>query len=135
MSQAIIRKAFESRLKTWADALTPAMPIAWQNVAFDPPTGRYARAFVLPGDTQAGTLERTGRDFGGLFQVTLLTKIGTGSGAAEVLAASLDAAFPHTFEQDGLRIWLTRPFSAAPAVVDGDRYAVPVTAAYAASTR
>jgi hypothetical protein len=132
MSQAIIRRGFETRLKTWSDALTPAMPIAWQNKAFAPPTGRYARAFLLPAPTQSNHLARTDRHYSGIFQVTLCMTLDTGSSAVETLIASLDAAFSHTFTQDGLRIWLTTPFYPAAPIPADDRHIVPVSAVYEA---
>lgn len=130
MTQAIIRKAFETRLKTWADALSPVMPIAWQNKAFSPPVGRYARAFLIPAPTEARYLLPDDRTYSGIFQVTLCMPLDTGSSAMETLVASLAAAFPHTFTQDSTTIWLTKPFSAAPALPDDARYIVPVSAPY-----
>jgi hypothetical protein len=134
MSQAVIRRAFETRLKTWADALSPAMPIAWENVAFTPPAGRYARAFLLPAPTESDTLERTDRLYRGVFQVSLVMPIDKGAGAAETLVASLDAAFAHTFTQGTLRIWLLRPFSPARGLSEGDRWVMPLSAQYRAQT-
>jgi hypothetical protein len=132
MSLAIIRKAFETRLKTWADAQTPAIPVAWPNVTFTPPAGRYVRAFVLPADTTSDTLDKLHRAYTGIFQVSLCMPLNTGSGSAESLAASLDTAFAASMLQDGLRIFLTRPMSAAPAIVEPDRYIVPVSGRYRA---
>lgn len=132
MSQAIIRRAFETRLKTWADALTPAMSIAWQNKSFSPPAGRYARAFLIPAPTESRYLSRSDRHYTGIFQVTLCMPLDTGSNAAESLVASLDSAFAHTFTQDTVTVWLTKPFSAAPPIPSDDRYMVPVSATYEA---
>lgn len=134
MTQAIIREAFETRLKTWADARTPAIPVAWENVKFDPPAGRYCRAFLLPARTQSVALSRVDREYKGIFQVSFYMNIGNGPSTVEGLIASLDAAFAHTFTQDGLRVWLTAPFSAASAIPEADRYIVPVSAQYRANT-
>lgn len=134
MSQAIIRKGFETKLKTWADAQTPAIPIAWRNVAFVPPVGRYLRAFVLPAPTQFASLDQVCRTFKGIFQVSFCMPIGTGSGTVESLVASLDAAFTDQFTQDGLRIYLLAPLSAAPAIDEPDRHVVPVSAPYRVDT-
>jgi hypothetical protein len=132
MSQALIRKAFETRLKTWADAQTPAIPVAWQNVPFTPPSGRYLRAFTIPSHTTSEQLDRTDRQFFGIFQVTLCMNLGTGAAAAESLSASISAYFAHTFTQDTVRVWLTQPFSPAPQLDEPDRFTVPVSAPYAA---
>lgn len=132
MSDALIAKAFESTLKAWADAQTPAIPVAWENVAFDPPAGRYVRAHLLPTPARHLGLDGTGRELHGIFQVDLCMPIGTGAGSARVLADSLDAAFSLSILQDGLRIWLLAPLSAAPPIQQPDRYVVPVSATYKA---
>jgi Bacteriophage related domain of unknown function len=132
MSQAIVRKSFETRLKTWADAQTPAIPVAWQNVAFNPPAGRYVRAFLLPAETQSRMIERTDRELAGVFQVSLCLPLDKGAGSSETLTASLDAAFSDRHVQDGVTVWLTRPFSASPAIQEPDRYVAPVSAEYRA---
>jgi len=132
MSDATIAKAFETTLKTWADAQTPSIPVAWENVEFNPPAGRYVRAKLLPNETQSTFLDGSGRTRVGIFQVDLTMPIGTGAGSARTLAASLDAAFAVTMVQDGLRIWLTSPMSAASGITHGDRFIVPVSGHYKA---
>lgn len=132
MSDALLAKAFESRLKAWAAAQTPAIPVAWENVAFKPPTGRYARAHLLPNPAKHLTLEGTGRSLQGVFQVDLCMPPDTGAGGARALADSLDAAFSLVMEQDGLRIWLLTPMSAAPGMHKDERYVVPVSGIYKA---
>ena len=134
MSQELIRKAFETRLKAWADAQTPAIPVAWPNVAFVPPAGRYVRAHTLPAQTQFLSLDGECKTWEGIFQVTFCMPLGTGSGTVESLITSLGAAFAQSFTQDGLRIFLLRPFGAAPAIPDGERYVVPVSATYHCDT-
>lgn len=134
MSDALIRKAFESRLKTWADAQTPAIPIAWPNVAFTPPAGRYLRAFTLPAETQYLSTDNVCKTWKGIYQVSFCMPIGTGAGAVESLLPSLTAAFTSNFVQDGLRIFLLRPFSARPGIEEPDRWVVPVDAAFTCFT-
>lgn len=134
MTQALIRAGFETALKTWADAQTPAIPIAWPNVAFEPPAGRYLRAQLLPAQTKKLTLDGSGRTYRGVFQVLFSMPPGTGAGSVESLAASLDAAFADSFTHGGLRIYLLSPISLAPAIPDPARYLVPVSADYRADT-
>ncbi|MBT2326125.1 hypothetical protein J7E62_27735 [Variovorax paradoxus] len=134
MSQAIIRAGFESRLSTWAAAQTPAIPVAWQNVAFTPPVGRYLRAFLLPAKTQTASMDGICRTWKGIFQVSFCMPIGTGSGTVEGLAASMGAAFTDSFTQSGLRIYLLEPFSMAAAIQEPDRYVVPMSASYRVDT-
>lgn len=134
MGQETIRKGFETRLKAWADAQTPAIPVAWPNVAFVPPAGRYVRAYLLPAKTSFLSLDGVCRTWRGIFQATFCMPLGTGAGTVESLIASLDAYFTQTFVQDSQRIYLLEPMSAAPAVPDPDRYVVPVSAAYRSDT-
>lgn len=132
MSEALIRKAFESTLKTWADAQTPAIPVAWENVSFTPPAGRYARAFVLPSTKERLFLEGGGRMWKGLFQVSLCMTQGAGAGGAEALVASLDTAFASDITVSGLRVYLISPMSQSLPIQEPDRFVIPVTARYEA---
>lgn len=134
MSQATIRAGFEKALKTWADAQTPAIPIAWQNVPFAPPVGRYLRAFMIAAPTELLSLDGLCKTWRGIFQVSFIMPTGTGSGTAESLAASLSAAFNPSFVESGIRIYLLKPFSPAPALDEPDRYVVPVSTSYRADT-
>lgn len=134
MTQAVIRSGFEAALKVWADAQTPVIPVAWQNVAFTPPAGRYLRAELIPAQTNKLAFDGTGRTWKGIFQVSFVMPIGVGSGTVESLAASLDAAFADSFSYSGLRIYLLSPLSPAPALQETDRYVVPVSAYYRADS-
>ena len=134
MSHAKIRAGFEGALKTWADAQVPAIPIAWPNTVFDPPTGRFIRANLIPADTKKLFFDGTGRTWKGIFQVTFYMPLGTGAGTVESLAASLDAAFADSFTYSGVRIYLLSPLSLAADLPNPERYVVPVSAEYRADT-
>lgn len=132
MSQQRIRSAFETRLNTWA--ASQGLPVAWQNVAFDPPATTYLRAFILPADTDSADLAGQHREYRGVFQVSLCLPINGGNGDA--LVSALDALFPTTAPMDsgGLQVWIARPMSAAPGIQDEDRYIIPVSCEYRAHT-
>lgn len=134
MSNAIIRKAFESRLKTWADAQTPAIKIAYENVSFTPPTGRYLRCFMLPASTDSETLDGTHRNYSGVFQVSIVVPLNQGSAEALVIASAIDALYPVTFVQDSLRITMTRPMGIRPGQVEENMYVLPIDGAYRLDT-
>ncbi len=134
MSHELIRAGFESALKAWADAQTPAIPIAWPNVAFTPPVGRYLRAEIIPAPTQKISIDGTGRTWKGIFQVSFCMPIGVGAGTVNGLAAALDAAFADSFTSSGLRIYLLTPLSPAPAIQETERYVVHVSATYRADS-
>lgn len=136
MTIARIRTALEGKLATWAAAQSSAIPVAWQNVAFDPPATLYARSFLLPADTNSRDLAGVHREYIGIYQVSLVMPAGEGPGAADALVASLDAAYPTTtyITSGALKVWVTRPFSAGPPQQEDDRYVVPCSMAYRADT-
>lgn len=134
MSDALIRAAFETRLAAWAAAQSPAIPVAYENVTFTPPAGRYVRCFLMPAPTECETFNGEHRRRMGIFQVSLCMPIGTGPAAAATLAASLDAAFPIALPmtQGGIKIFILSPMAIAPAIQESDRYVVPVSCSYRA---
>ena len=77
MSLQIIRTAFESRLKTWADA--QGLPIAFENRAFTAPVNnRYLRAYILPAKTNVNFLQGNDREYLGVFQVSIVQPLNAG---------------------------------------------------------
>lgn len=138
MSNAAIRKAFETRVQAWAATQRPSLAVAYQNAPFTPPANNvpYARCFVLAGTSDSIDLMGLHREYVGVLQVSLAMPIAVGSGLADQLAASLDLVFPPgpPMVQDGLSIWITKPMSQAPALQEPDRNVVPVSAFYKAET-
>ena len=129
MSNVLIRQAFETRLKTWADA--NSVQVAWENVEFDPTTDlAYAQPIILPVSTKDLFLDQTGRDRTGIFQVNLSMPLGTGAGAVTALVDSLDTAFAGSFTQGSIRVTRITPMHPAPPLPVADRYVVPVSAEY-----
>ena len=136
MSQALIRKALESTLATWAAAQTPAIPVAWENVEFAQPAGRYLRAFLLPATTTSADLGRANRRYVGVFQISVVMPAGTGPGAADAIVSALAALFSPSapIVESGLSVWPSQPLSAGPAIPEPDRFAVPCSVPYIADT-
>ena len=136
MSDALVRAAFETRLAAWAAAQSPAIPVAYENATFTPPTGRYVRCFLIPATTDCETMNGEHRRRMGVFQVSLCMPIGSGPAAATALAASLDAAFPIALPmtQGSIKVFLLSPMSIAPALQEDNRYVVPVSCTYRADT-
>lgn len=135
MTQALIRRAFESTLKTWADANT--VTVAWENVTLEPqPTALYLRAFLLPADTISRDIGRANRRYAGLFQISIVAPISGGAGAAEVVVGQLSALFPPNapIVVSGLSVWPSQPLSSAPAIIERDRFVIPCTVPYLADT-
>jgi len=136
MSDALVRAAFETRLKAWADAQVPPIQVAYQNVTLTPPTGRYARCHLIPAPTLSEDWAGEHRLRRGIFQVDLCMPNGTGPGAATTLVQSLDAAFPLTgpMTQGSIQVYLLSPMSQGPALQEPDHYVVPVSCTYRSDT-
>lgn len=132
MSQALIRRAFEAALDTWATA--NSVTVAWENIEFAQPEGAYVRAYLLPAATTSADYGRVNRREVGIFQVTIVMPTGTGPGAAETLIASLSTAFPPAtaLTVSTFKVWITEPLSTGPAIQELDRYTIPCSLPYAA---
>ncbi len=131
MSQALIRAALETPLATWAAAQSPAIPVAWENVTFQPGE-RYIRANLLPAQTISLDLLGKHRRYQGLLQITLVLPQGPGMGDAEELVSSLEALYPQhaIFTAAGLGVQIVRPMSAASGIPGDGDVSVPVTCRY-----
>ena len=126
-TNASIRSAIEARLRTWAQAQTPAIPVAWQNVSFAKPEGRYLRANMLPAPGLSNYVEGGDHLRAGLYQIDVCVPQGAGPGAADAIIAALEAQF-----ESGLRltagsgqVLVTEPLSALPAQNEQTHYVVP----------
>jgi hypothetical protein len=133
MSDKLVRSLYEARLKTWADARVPALPIAFENVTFTPPVSAYLRAFILRAPTGSLDLAGAMKNRLGIFQVNIVCPIGNGPGSAETIAAELETLFTNNLRltNGGFTVQSTSPLRVGPALVD-DRYTVPVDFTYRA---
>lgn len=133
MSIQTIRAALETRLKAFADAQSPAMAVAWQNVAFKPVAGAtYLRATILPGNTQNPSVGMQHLRYIGLLQVSVVGVPGSGPAVTESIANGLEDHFPRGLRltQSGLVISITNTPSIAPAQQDPDKFVIPVSVPY-----
>ncbi len=132
MSTSIIRRAFETRLAAWAAAQTPPLLIAYENARFTAPAGIYLRAFMLESPTISSTIDRLHREFGGIFQVSVVGAPLGGIGAVQAAAEAIAALYPTNvpIEQDGVKIWLEEPMSLGPTIMEADRAVKPVSCPY-----
>ena len=137
MSTKAIRAALESRLATWAAARSPALRVTYENVPFSPASGEtYLAAYMLPANTATEDLEGTHRGYRGVFQVSIIAPINVGPGAADGIAAELDALFPVNgrYTSGGVTVQIVSAASVAVAIPDPDRYTAPVSITYRADT-
>ena len=133
MSQKTIRAALESRLKTWADAQVPVIPVAWQNVSYTPVSGtRYIRAYLLPAETFDGAVTGDYKLYAGIFQLSIYSPDGTGTGAAETIAEAIIAQFAQNtaISKSGLTIFIDRTPSMGPSMNDEGWHVLPVSIRY-----
>lgn len=95
MSNSIVRAELETRLKAWASAQTPAIPVAFENVPFTKPTASpYLEAYLLPNVTLSKTVDAKRKTYMGLFQINCWAPSGQGMGQVEKLAQSIINLYP-----------------------------------------
>lgn len=95
MSNSIIRAAFETRLKAWADAQVPKIPIAFEGKSFTKPaSGGYLQPLLVPNVTVDADLSGRRKRLLGIFEVNCWYPSGTGMGGVEQLAQSIVSLFP-----------------------------------------
>lgn len=121
----VIRRALESRLLAWADA--KGLPVAWEAVAFTPPSGSYLKVFLMPAEPVNMDLDSGIREHG-LFQVSVCTPTGNGPQQAEALAQALRDVFAADEVIGPVRI-SKLPYC-SPGLPSDTHFIVPVTIRY-----
>lgn len=138
MSDTLIRAAFETRLYAWANARTPSLPIAFEDVEFTPPAdgGTYLQAYLLPSNTDSTDLEGAHTLYQGVFQISIVTAAGQGRGAASAIADEIRALFPNNsgLSQSGMTVYVMSPLSTASAIQGDTTTALPTSFRYRADT-
>jgi Bacteriophage related domain of unknown function len=138
MSDLIIRSLFEKRLKVWADARAPKLPIAFENVPFTPPAdgSAHLRAYLLPADPDSEDLEGKHTSYRGVFQVSVVTKAGSGRGGDGLIAEELQALFPNNLElsKAGFSVFVRSQMATASSLQSDTTSTLPVRFTYRADT-
>lgn len=135
MSHATVRAILEARLNTWA--ATRPVRVAWENVPFSPAQGEtYLRAFMLPAETVSQDLKGDHRRFLGIFQVSIVTPINAGPGAALALVDALNTHFPMNgrYTSGSVTVQIVGPASPAPAIQEESHFIIPVSIRYRCDT-
>lgn len=95
MSNKIIRAELETRLKTWADAQIPKIPIAFENVAFTKPSeGVFLETYLIPSITLDREVSGAKQRLLGIFQVNCWARSGKGMRQVEQLSQDVISLFP-----------------------------------------
>lgn len=130
MSNTIIRAELETRLKAWADAQDPKIPVSFENAAFvKPTTGVYLECFLIPAATIDVDVGATRKRRLGLFQINCWAKSGTGMRQAETLAQNVIDLFPILPKTGAVSIEAT-PYADDSIPDPSGWLAVPVTIKY-----
>jgi len=136
MSHSLVRRAFEDLLKAWADAQSPSVSVAFQNVEFAPPAAAYLRAFLIPAGTASDDLAGQHRRFEGVYQVTVFAPAGTGPKVAQDMADAVAALFPvaSPLTVSGQKVFLLSPMSQGPSIQESGWFSTPLSCAYRLDT-
>jgi hypothetical protein len=137
MSHKLIRQIYEAHLAAWAAARVPALRIAYQGVTFTQTAGEtYLEAFTLPAGTNSDALAGDHKAFIGLFQVSVVTPVGSGTGKSEGIVDELAALFPlfDRYSKAGLTVVTMTPVEQGPGIPDGSNWTVPASFQYRADT-
>lgn len=124
MSLLAVREALETALS----GISPAIDYAWENVKYSPIVGvPYARVYLLaaePDNPEMGTMA-TERGF---LQVSLFYPLDTGPADAMARAELIRATFVRgaSFTASGVTTTVERTPEIAPAMIEEDRYHLPV---------
>jgi len=131
MSQILIRKALENRLK----AMSPALSTAFENQNFVPVNGTaYQRVNLLPAEPD-NSIQGQGTYFErGLFQVTLCYPPNAGPNVAWARAELVKAHFKRgtSLTESGVTTIVMFTPRISPPLMEGDRYCIPISVPYQA---
>jgi len=128
-----ISAALDARLNTMASV----PPVAWENDAYKPIKGTlYLRPTLLPAPTTGATLGGTGTDEQvGIYQIDVVGDSGEGKNEAIVMADLIADQFKPVTELTHAAVTVRCvTVSRGPALIQEDRYVIPVTVSYLSFT-
>ncbi len=133
MSAVAIQAALEVALAT----ISPPLATSYENAAFTPTVGTpYQRIFMMmaePVNVEMGT-HTTDR---GYLQISLVYPLNTGPAAAKARAEAIRAKFKRglSFSSGGITTIIEKTPTIDPAIIEPDRYVVPVKVRFFANYR
>jgi len=131
MSIVNIRAALETRL----NAISPSLATAWESVPYTPVTGTpFQQVNLLLNEAENPTLGDGMYRVTGFLQVLLCYPPGTGPKAASARAELIRNQFQRGLglSSGGTDVLIDRTPTIAQAIIDGDRYRLPVTIYFSA---
>jgi len=126
MSLVTIRTLLENKLNT----ITPSLSTAWENVPFTPINGTpYQRVNMMVSDVNNPTINDKMFQVKGFLQVVLSYPTGTATKTAYTRADLLEETFYYGLQlvSGGVKVRIDKTPDIAPAIINGDRYELPVT--------
>ena len=131
MNNYMIHKALDKKLEQFAQAAN--VPVAWENTPFTPPvSGVYLESDFLPADNEDFTVQGSATLRRGLYQVTVVYPVGSGTQAAEKLASAVSLAFSNNtaLPTEESPVYINGEPSVFSGIRDGTAYRMPVSIAY-----
>lgn len=130
MSNSTIRSVLETRLKAWADAQVPKIPIAFEGVSFSKPaSGPYLEPLLIPNGTANNELSGQRKTLIGIFEVKCWYPSGKGMGGVEQLSNSIINLFPMLPKMGSVSVENT-PYAEHPQFDESGWIIVPVLVMY-----
>lgn len=130
MSNAIIRSVLETKLKAWADAQVPKVPIAFEGASFSKPTSDfYVEPILIPNVTINQELSGKRKTSFGIFEVRCWHTSGRGMGGVEKLSSEIINLFPFLPKIGKVSIENT-PYAERPEFDESGWVIVPVLIFY-----
>lgn len=132
MSLLKIRQALEVQLAT----VLPVIATANENASFQPQASiPYQRINLMPAEPTNPSFGDNFRREQGIFQIMLCYPLLSGSGDALARAELIRAAFNrgNSFTVGGVTVQIDRTPTVSGAIIDADRYCVPVRVRYFAN--
>lgn len=133
MSLLSIRAALEVALA----AMSPALATAYENTPFTPTVGTpYQRVYLLAADPLNPEMGTFTQDRGYL-QISLAYPLNTGPGAALARAELIRDTFyrGRSFTAGGVTVIVEKTPEISPAIIEADRYVLPVKVRFFANYR
>ena len=130
MSNSIIRAVLETRLKAWADAQVPKIPVAFEGASFNKQSsGGFLQPIILPNGTINNDLSGKRKTHFGIFEVRCWYPSGSGMGQAEKLSNSIINLFPLLPKTGSVSVENT-PYTEKPQIEESGWIVVPVLIFY-----
>lgn len=130
MSIVTARTLLEGRL----NAITPSLSTAWENVLFTPVANTpYQRVNLLVSDIKNPCINDKMYETTGFLQVMLCYPLATGAKNAYARAEMIQDSFCFGLQltSGAVKVLIHKTPQIAPAIINGDRYEIPVSIYFA----